>query len=480
MNKSQKTCMAGVLATAVLLLAGCAEGYDEDAAFESSVKNSTLSAVSADDIVVTSSTDGTTFTFTWPVVHGAGGYEVKLFNVSDPDNPVLVKADTVDACKSTASREDDTNYMVTVRALKNGQLNNAEPAEPTQKLFTTFTPTFASISAAEYTDLKAYFDEHPLPADSTSMLCFDLDGDTDYTLSGNVDFGGHYVTIRCTNKSKHARLTLQPGARFITYGAFTMKYLDIDCSQTTKTIVELSETPDESLKSLIMYDGKESGYYFIMDPIIFQSCNIKKMSSSLIADAAKYDVRALTVNDCLVEITNSSAAIINLKTASFVTDLLIKNSTFYSLEPTSQPFLTYNGRPKEIDATAEVQKITFTGCTLYQLAKSTNFRGDTRTQGQKTNYFTVDRCIIVDCGKKNFINSLLRQLSTSPTVNYYKNTYWWGGENVAENQICDGGDNTGTALSTDPAFVDPANGDFTPTGADQVANQTGDPRWYAE
>ena len=33
-------------------------------------------------------------------------------------------------------------------------------------------------------------------------------------------------------------------------------------------------------------------------------------------------------------------------------------------------------------------------------------------------------------------------------------------------------------LQTDPAFVDPANGDFTPTGAEQVAKKTGDPRWF--
>ena len=30
----------------------------------------------------------------------------------------------------------------------------------------------------------------------------------------------------------------------------------------------------------------------------------------------------------------------------------------------------------------------------------------------------------------------------------------------------------------DPAFTDPANGNFTPTGADQVARKTGDPRWW--
>ena len=476
-----------VASTALLLLSACAEGYDEDAAFTSSVRNATLATVNADEIVVSSSTDGSTFTFTWPVVHGAGGYEVKLYNVSDPSHPLLVKADTVDACKATASREDDTNYMLSLRALSNAALNNTAPDTPTQKAFTTFTPTFAAIPAAQYSDLKAYFDANPLPEGNHDMLCFDLDGGADYKLSGDVDFGGHNVTIRCTSKGNHAKLTLEQGAKFITFGGLVIKYLDIDCSQTNKTIVELSETPDDSLKTQIMYDGKESGYYFIMEPIVFQSCNIKKVGASIIADKAKYDVRSLTVNDCVVEVdrtasaTNvTSDAVINLKTASFVSDLLLKNSTFYAVEHTNSAFFVYNGRPKEIDANAELQKVTFTGCTFYQLSYSTNFRGDTRTQGQKTNYFTVERCIIVDCGKKNFVNSLLRQLSTAPTVSYYKNTYWWNGEDVSEAQVCDGGDHSGTALTTDPAFRDPANSDFTPTGAQQIAEKTGDPRWYNE
>lgn len=475
------------IAAAAFMLSACVDGYDEDPGFESSVKNATLEAVDADAIIVQSSTDGSSFTFTWPVVHGAGGYEVKLFNVSDPNQPQLVKADTVDACKATASREDDTNYTLTVRALSNAQLNNTAPDQPTSKSFTTFTPTFAAIHAEQYSDLKAYFDEHPLPEGNHEMLCFDLDGGANYTLSGNVDFGGHNVTIRCTNKSNHARLTLAQGAKLITFGSLYIKYLDIDCSQTNKTIIELSETPDDSLKTKIMYGGKESGYYFIMDPIVYQSCNIKKLGASIIADKAKYDVRSFTINDCIIEVDHTESAtnitsdpVINLKTSSFITDLLVKNSTIYSKERINTAFLQYNGRPKEIDATSELQKITFTGTTLYQLSYGSNFRGDTRTQGQKTNYFTVEKCIIVDCGKKNFINSLLRQLSTSPTVSYYKNTYWWDGENVSEAQVCDGGDHSGTALETDPEFRDPANGDFTPLGAQQQAEKTGDPRWYQE
>lgn len=470
----------GLTATGVLMTA-CTKGYDDDPAFESSVKNSTLKALAADDIVVKSSADGSTFTFTWQVVHGAGGYEVKLFNVSDPDNAVLVKADTTDACTVTMPREDDVNYMVAVRALSNASLGNTEQAEATEKTFTTFTPTYGTISYDEYPDLKAYFDANPLPEGPTEMLCFDLEGGKEYTLSGDIDFGGHHVTIRCTNKNSHAGLKPAAGAKFVTFGSFYLKYLDVDCAETNKPIVELSETPDDSIKNLV----GTSGYYFIQDPIVFQSCNIKNLGACLIQDQGKYVVRNMTINDCVIaidrtaEATNAVAGdpIIKLTKASYVTDFVVKNSTIYSKEHTSSAFLTYNGRPKELNDASELQKISFVSTTLFNLSYSTNFRGDTRTQGQTSNYFTVEKCIIVDCGKKNFINSLIRQLSTNPTVSYYKNTYWWDGANVKESQVCDGGDRSGTALDTDPDFKDPANGDFTPQGADQINNATGDPRW---
>ena len=38
-------------------------------------------------------------------------------------------------------------------------------------------------------------------------------------------------------------------------------------------------------------------------------------------------------------------------------------------------------------------------------------------------------------------------------------------------------DNSGTDIKEDPQFADPANGDFTISGATQVARKTGDPRW---
>ena len=472
--------ITGLMAAGVLMTA-CTKGYDDDPGFESSVQNSPLKALTADDITVKSSADGSTFTFTWQVVHGAGGYEVKLYNISDPSNALLVKADTTDGCTVSMPREDDTNYMVAIRALSNASLGNTEQTEPGKKEFSTFTPTYGTIKHDDYADLKAYFDANPLPEGPTDMLCFDLEGGKEYTMSGDIDFGGHSVTIRCTNKNKHANLKPAAGAKFVTFGSFYLKYMDIDCAETNKPVVELSETPDDSIKNLV----GTSGYYFIQDPIVFQSCNISNLGACLIQDQGKYVVRNLNINDCVVAIDRTAEAanavasdpIIKLTKASYVTDFVIKNSTVYSKEHTTSAFLTYNGRPKELNDASELQKISFISSTLFNLSYSTNFRGDTRTQGQTSNYFTVDKCIIVDCGKKNFCNALLRQMSKNPTVYYYKNTYWWDGENVREAQTGDGADNTGTALETDPAFVDAANGDFTPQGADQINNATGDPRW---
>ena len=53
-----------------------------------------------------------------------------------------------------------------------------------------------------------------------------------------------------------------------------------------------------------------------------------------------------------------------------------------------------------------------------------------------------------------------------------KNTYYYNGAFFAETNY-----NGDAGLQTDPGFKDATNGEFTVSGAEQVANQTGDPRW---
>jgi hypothetical protein len=66
------------------------------------------------------------------------------------------------------------------------------------------------------------------------------------------------------------------------------------------------------------------------------------------------------------------------------------------------------------------------------------------------------------------------RLGNSSQIRLSRNTYWSGGEAADQATY----DTSGTILTTDPAFANPANGDFTPTGAEQLQYKTGDSRWY--
>ncbi|MBQ4210645.1 MAG: DUF5123 domain-containing protein [Prevotella sp.] len=66
----------------------------------------------------------------------------------------------------------------------------------------------------------------------------------------------------------------------------------------------------------------------------------------------------------------------------------------------------------------------------------------------------------------------------TPEVNFAYNTYWFNGAPETEGFSTSSYDKSGNALQSDPAFVDAEDGNFTPTGAEQVARKTGDPRWW--
>jgi hypothetical protein len=81
----------------------------------------------------------------------------------------------------------------------------------------------------------------------------------------------------------------------------------------------------------------------------------------------------------------------------------------------------------------------------------------------------------VDCSKQ--IARRIKgnsQLGTNSQATFLHNTYWDSGEAADQGEH----DTSGTILTTDPAFTDAANGNFKPTGAEQVQYQTGDPYWY--
>ena len=480
MNKNQKSRRnlssawvmgSGLLAgAAALLTLSCADHYDGDESWTPQVQNATLQSPSASDIKVTASPDGSSMTISWPVVYGAGGYAMALYNVNDPNSPLLVKTDTIDGCSVTTSREEDTNYSLTLRTLGNQKYNNQAAAENTEYKFNTFLPTYALIP--DGSDLKAWFAENPIPEDSTGHLCYDLVPGGTYTVSGKIDFGGHQVSLRSSLKATYANITMGAGAYFNTYAGFTLKYLSINAEATNKPIISFSDEPDESIKDLIA----EKGYYFIMDPVVVQGCYILNLGSSLIAsNSTKYDVRVVNINNTVVHIdktlpTANTGAFVYMK-SGYITDFTIKNSTVFSREHADCFFIQHGGRPKDVSE-EEQRYVSILNCTLCNIAYGKNFCD--YHNGQTTYHYTLKNTIVVDCGKANFLTGLNKgQASDNPTWDVNNNTCWRDGADASASQT--GIKNPGVWFTNNPE-INPATGDFVPAAAQQEAGQ-GDPRW---
>ncbi len=260
-----------------VLLASCADTYSGGDTFVSDVKNTTLQSPTESDITVTPSSDGSTMTIEWKVIFGAGGYEFILTNLSDEANPLVSKV--VDGCKITVDREEDVNYRISVRTLGNIKLNNTEASAATIKDYSTFTATYARIPAG---DIYEYFQNNPIPDEATEELNFDLESKGQYTLSKPLEFNYHKVVFRTSDKLNHAVIKISEDANFVASNDFTLKYVDIDASATTRPVVEAYKyetAPDGILE--------KPGNYYLINFIRFMDCKFTGVVGSLFYDNNK-------------------------------------------------------------------------------------------------------------------------------------------------------------------------------------------------
>ena len=240
---SKKLCALAAIAVGTWLVTSCADTYSGNDTFESSVRNTQLSSPAEGDITITPNTDGDQMTITWPVVYGAGGYEVKLYDQSNEATPLVER--TIDGCSITTSREEDVNYKLLIRTLGNSRLGNSDAAAATEKLFNSFEASFAVIPEG---DLYEWFAAHPIPADAKgSNLNFDLTPGGHYTLSSLLDFGPYTVTLRTSSKSNNAIITYGNGGGLATSSGFKAKYITFECGASTEAVLALSETPNPDI-----------------------------------------------------------------------------------------------------------------------------------------------------------------------------------------------------------------------------------------
>lgn len=461
-----------------LFFASCTNDPFNGSSFDCDVTNTTLMSPGVDDISVTASADGSQTKITWPVVFGASGYQCSVYDVTNPDEPLVVDGienKIIDGCSLVASRYEEANYKFVIKTIGNVDLNNKDAETATEVSFNSFTSTFGSIPAG---DIAEWFKKNPIPEDKVEeVLCYDLEPGGEYTLNESLDFSNHLVTLRTTSKVNHAKITINGESSFVTARGLNLKYIDFDCANETNPLIQLSKTPDDAIKDLV----GTKGAYFIQDPIALRSCNINDLGTCLItSNKLYYVVRNFIVDDCVVKLnkTTNGDAIINFNGAGYATSYLINKSTIYDIGNKNEYFFSqYGGRPQDIVSNgSEKQSMAIRNSTLYNVSHNKKFSNQ-RAKGQKFNEYIVTNSIIVDCGTNQFIPGLVEQKSKDVITEYVNNTYYYGGEEVSANNTGDGCDNSGTAIKDNPGFANPTAGDFTVSGAGQISKKTGDPRW---
>ena len=160
-----------MVAVCALFFASCTNDPFDGEAFSSGVRNETLLSPNSEDITVTASPDGTQTKITWPVVQGASGYLCSVYDITNPEAPVVIgemNNKLVDGCSIVVPRADDSNYMFSIKALGNTALNNKDAETATEVAFSSFVPAFAAIPSG--TDVYEYFQNNPLPEGNTEEL----------------------------------------------------------------------------------------------------------------------------------------------------------------------------------------------------------------------------------------------------------------------------------------------------------------------
>lgn len=446
------------------LFIACNKGVDADEVFVPNMTNSTLGSPKADDVMVTLSPDGTKLVVTWPVVHGAGGYEFTLYNVDDAEKPIAVgtEKEVIDGCSVTRTVESDTQYKIVIRTLGNEKYNNKESTVASEVFYSTLASSDATIESG---NINTWLNANPIPADKIGQeYTIDLVGGQEYTVDDIIDFANQQVTIR-GNKVNHAKIKMTGNASFLTNNGFKLKFVDIDCADlTSETLLGTSTTPDEG--TIVA-----SGQYVVKNPILLQGCDVTGLNSCLFYDMNKvaYCIDYLGFSDCNIKV-HQNGILVRVAKSSIIRMDVVK-STLWSTLQAGQYFMQISGqRPNKITGRTGAE-FNFLNTTFYNIAYKKDFVNWNNYRGQSCVFLNFQNTLFVDCGNGDITNKM--QGNANMKHDYKNNAYWYNG--------AEGKDKYDTSATfSDPQMANPKNGDFTLSGTEHIAKRIGDPRWLPE
>jgi hypothetical protein len=477
---AKRSSMTLVVLLMLFFVSSCVDGYKDDWEWSSSVRNATLESPAVDGISVQFSADGTAQTISWPLVPGAGGYLVTVYNNDDSDNPIVIgeENEIVDGVTTKRPSTEDTKYKVVIKALGNEKNNNKEAQTASEKVYDNMLPVTATIP--NNTNLTEYFNANPIP-ESTTELCYELEEGGSYTMTGNILQGKTAVTFR-SSRINHANIAITDGS-FVNGGAgLKFKFLDMDYSGFAGT----------SSNAVILMDSNfptanltEAGYYVVPTsaPIAIQSCKIMGLTYYLFYDnGQKYGIGTMLIKDCIIGSNTNTFANAQIRfQTGMLKDFTMVNSTFYNEQApshSSNRFMQISSgnvsSVKPLQETWANGSMFITNCTFYKAGKTAQSFNSNGAMGRVGDKVTIQKNIFVDCYENGRIISRFRRGNTTAT--------YTGGENT---QFYDGATFTGAQdltadvnyFTSDPQLTYLGNGMFTMTGPEQVAARTGDPRW---
>ena len=482
-----KICTLALAGAGALFFTSCAKDGFDDETFDSGVSNTQVATISADEITITPSADGKSQTITWPVVMGAGGYRVSLVDLGNIEEPIINDS-IVDGCSVTGKREEDVNYKLTVLPLGNVKKSTTDASEAASLQFSTFTPTYKTIPAGS--NLNEWFAANPFPEETKEEnLNFDLEAGGEYTLSSTLDFNTQPVTLRSNSKSNHATINFTGEASVTFVAPFNLKYVDVDCSaqeisSTNHGIFAFSKDPSAAKKGTEIDPKYKWANPLIEKPVTFLNCNFKSVKSYFFWDNQQA-VCAMTmlIDNCVVHLAPEKAfsgGVFWTNKGGQVNELYITNSTFFELDDCVGDYKYFyqagmvSGEEIYADKTIATNTVSYTNSTFYHVTWNGGQWGNyNRMGGRACSHWIMTDCIFFDCSPSGVARRFLHG-KTGQDAKFNNNTYM----NV-DGTFQDPGnyDVSGTDIKEDPQFADPDDGDFTISGATQVARKTGDPRW---
>ena len=465
--------IAIVICIAAFLQTSCTQdGFDDGERFTTVTGVQLLSPI-ADSIMVTPDATGSHQTISWPVVYGAGGYIVSLYNVNDPANPVVVDSMEnvlVDATSIKVARQEDTFYKFVISSAENTVANNQAAKDASVKAYDTYVPTYRTIPSG--TDLSTYFAAFAWPTDSQDVdLNFDLEAGGSYIMSDLVDFQLNKVTLRCTNKKNHPKVKFTgTNAGFAISAGFGLKNVDFNCSGSNIAFIGARATP--------LITNVVNGNYYLEDKVNIQSCKIDSVNSYFVYDnLTKTYIENVIVNNCVVNLTPSKTwdGVFYLNKGGNILNLAVSNSTFYRTGAFDYKyFYQTSGRAKNIGYASNTTG--YTNCTFYNVCKDGQWGNYNGMAGQSNSYWTLTNDIFYNCSSSGVARRFLAGKRNQSTATFLNNTYAQNDGTIFDTPT--GYDNTGTDIKEDPGFKDPANADFTISSTSKQASLgTGDPRW---